>query len=58
MDRMDDKVGRMPGSQSLPDQPAESRTRARPRPALWTGSGMDRNCADFVPVMWDGSCLD
>lgn len=58
MDRMDDKVGRMTGPESYPGRLAESRMRARPRPALWTGSSVDRNCADFVPVLWDGSCLD
>jgi hypothetical protein len=56
MDRMDDRPGRMAGLQSFPDRLGEGRTR--PRPALWTGSNVDRNCADFVPVIWTGSCLD
>ena len=50
-------AGRTSGSQGRGDQPAQARNSAKPRPVLWTGQGIDRECADFVPTLWDGTCL-
>jgi hypothetical protein len=49
---------RTTGTQGRYAQLSEPTTRSRPRPVLWNGSRLERDCAEFVPVLWDGSCLD
>jgi hypothetical protein len=58
MDRIEsNRLNQTPGNQVRGYQPAASATRDRPRPVLWTGSSLDRECSDLVPVLWDGTCL-
>jgi hypothetical protein len=58
MDAKQTMDGQTRGNQDRSDERAESRKWRRPRPVLWNGTGLEWDCADFVPVIWDGSCLD